>query len=935
MPAPGAHVRKEEVVGDIRLERRADGNLYAELSHRKVARQSVVKRFKTERAAAGIRTDTQLAELREALEDEKEADKFLGDPMFWRDYNSIEQSRIFRVSSVEYRNLWIMFWETVFYLSFVLIFTSFALEMSSDTVYECRSQQKDYWLGCDASGCSVDRVTDVTSLWTWLQEDFLERTFPQNVEPLEDPLANITTTWPSNGYSVNYYPLMVGETNTIVLLGAVRFRQQRVRRQEGCMVSPLFRHVFPDCFPDFKPAAKSMESFGTRYTPTYLLEAYEFANEEKTRAAPLLADMAEYPADGFMFDLPADRKEARVMLQDLWDWEWIDQSTRAVVIEMTVLNTNTNVIQNTRIFFELGATGAVRPGIRMNAFRVMFTTWAFNEGAEMSVFITQMIVFFMFVAMITYQAWLIKRTGVKFFQYGWNLLDLVNIALWIVYVMLRVQAIRDVEAEETLDPYTIGHPHVFSAFSRHMVALTTANQVLSILSLCVYIKILKYLPMVSYFRTLEEVLVTCVPKMLSFAVLIIVLFYGFGVAFFVGLGQTSISYARLSTSFLRLFFMFIEGVNIDPNWFRPVEFNYNYTGPLMSLTYLILVYFILANMFMAIVVGSYVSACMCRDVRVTGEDLEKRNPMVLFLYTYYHSIRKLSLLSDDEALPEEQSINLGDLPGIVVRKWLEKKRRMHLLIDQNLGEVSDAEMKRRMAGHVTVENTANSTRKRKKKSIWKHMTTCRKAIQRAMSLPSSEDFEIPEPEQVDSKVRLYVSHESLEDEIVSLQQLQALLDQEATLQILLGTKNALDVIRYFKPGLAAGLDPDNAEKNTDPLDKVAEMQEGVFRKIDHLEKKSLNMNRNHVPFVDDMAEEISHAITSVQNEWREELTRLIEQMTHLADGFKEMKAGMDGIVRNHNELSSMLRDDDMGGSESSSSSYSSEEGSEQIRGRSG
>ena len=34
------------------------------------------------------------------------------------------------------------------------------------------------------------------------------------------------------------------------------------------------RHVFPDCFPDFKPAAKSMESFGTRYTPTYLLEAY-------------------------------------------------------------------------------------------------------------------------------------------------------------------------------------------------------------------------------------------------------------------------------------------------------------------------------------------------------------------------------------------------------------------------------------------------------------------------------------------------------------------------------------------------------------------------------------------------------------------------------------------------------------------------------------
>jgi hypothetical protein len=103
------------------------------------------------------------------------------------------------------------------------------------------------------------------------------------------------------------------------------------------------------------------------------------------------------------------------MLQDLWDWEWIDRSTRSVVIEMTVLNTNTNVILNTRIIFELGATGAVRPGIRMSAFRVMFTTWAFNEGAEMSVFITQLIVFFMFVAQMVYQGWLIKRVGMKFF----------------------------------------------------------------------------------------------------------------------------------------------------------------------------------------------------------------------------------------------------------------------------------------------------------------------------------------------------------------------------------------------------------------------------------------------------------------------------------------------------------------------------------------
>ena len=34
-----------------------------------------------------------------------------------------------------------------------------------------------------------------------------------------------------------------------------------------------------------------------------------------------------------------------------------------------------------------------------------------------------------------------------------------------------------------------------------------------------------------------------------------------------------------------------------------------------------------------------------------------------------------------------RGILLVDLPGIVVRKWLEKKRRMQLLVDKTLGDV--------------------------------------------------------------------------------------------------------------------------------------------------------------------------------------------------------------------------------------------------------
>merc|ERR1711977_739387 len=139
-------------------------------------------------------------------------------------------------------------------------------------------------------------------------------------------------------------------------------------------------------------------------------------------------------------------------------------------------------------------------------------------------------------------------------------------------------------------------------------------------------------------------------------------------------------------------------------------------------------------MFMAIVVEAYVGANLCKEARVTEDDLAKSNPMVMILYTNYHKLRNLSLLNDDEALPEEQSIALRELPGIVVRKWLEKERRMQLLVDRTLGDVSEEEAKR-MLGRMH-DPVGASDRKRKKKPFGLLMTEFRQSCQRCLSLPS-------------------------------------------------------------------------------------------------------------------------------------------------------------------------------------------------------
>jgi len=199
-------------------------------------------------------------------------------------------------------------------------------------------------------------------------------------------------------------------------------------------------------------------------------------------------------------------------------------------------------------------------------------------------------------------------------------------------------------------------------------------------------------------------------------------------------------------------------------------------------------------------------------------------------------------------------------------------------------------------------------------------------------LPEASDFEVQEPEQQNSRVRLYGIVRPDEDEEISLQQLQSLMDSEPMLQILLGTKNAIDVIKYFKTfkreeeedEMDANL-PDKPEEKSS-LEKVAELQENVFRKVETLEKAKLNMDRLSVPFVDAMSQQVQFELSSAGNEWRQQLTGIMEVLTHITDAFTDVKKNLDQVQSNHVELSQLLTGETEGTeSETESSSESSEE----------
>merc|ERR1719393_558749 len=218
-----------------------------------------------------------------------------------------------------------------------------------------------------------------------------------------------------------------------------------------------------------------------------------------------------------------------------------------------------------------------------------------------------------------------------------------------------------------------------------MGSLIISNRVLCFLCMVCWIKLFKYLCLCGYFRLLVRVLERCAQELVVFSLLLLVIFFGFAVAFFIGMGDSSETYSTVSNSFLVLFFMLLGGFEIDDNWFGPGE---SIIKPIIFLCYIILVYFILFNVFMAIVLDAYTMVWIVHGVAGEGKE-RKRNPMTAFMYAWYHQkfygIALVKDLDDEAVQPEEMSIRLALLPGIVAKKWVEKKKKMQRIIEENLG----------------------------------------------------------------------------------------------------------------------------------------------------------------------------------------------------------------------------------------------------------
>ncbi|CAD7950683.1 unnamed protein product [Amoebophrya sp. A25] len=695
--------------------------------------------------------------------------------------------------------------------------------------------------------------------------------------------------------------------------------------------------------------------FSSAEAPTYTLKNYQWQDDVATGGHPIEGQFSQYPPSGFLVDFPLYQTETHTLIHDLWNFGWLDSGTRAVVIEFNFLNTNINIVVNNRMLFEFAPTGNVVLRHEVDAYPVWQLEFMIAGDQALAAFVYTVLLAILLVYQVWNISWHMKQCGLKFFTYGWNYIDIASVVLWIIHFSFRITAYTNISSEVNLAPARVGHPEYFMPFSRAVVnPLHSARTCLSFLSLTVWFKTLKYCCIFNGFRTLVRVQGRALGNLVNFSLVVLVIFFAFAISFYMGFQSTDQRFTDMWGSFLILFFYLVGGFELNLyDWFQPGA---DIIRPLIFLLYLLLTYFILVNVYMAMVLDAYTMVVVIRKAQSTlprkvGQSEDNKNFMLTFLYVYYHYVRGIDLVGEEEKKEEDleyEFIDLEDLPGVVAKKWLMKKRRMMETVarvngeelpaqrnwekedeeqenadddyfDENGNYVPPARDQIQQEPPSLTGNLSKGFVRVREKIVGALMPASQKALHMVREIPKTTKPAL-------TTKGMYIDNPDAMGGALGRPQLQRLLDEDKALRILLGTADALAVIKRFKyipneddtmRAMRAmeegqnGLNSFDEDAEGDGFDEtenetINQLQEVVFSRLDKLEKSSLDVDVVEVPQIKFLTMQLADLLSDVQNCWREGIIAVLESANLISGSLLQFTKNVEECSSNHNLIMEKL-----------------------------
>ncbi|XP_048640806.1 polycystin-2 isoform X1 [Marmota marmota marmota] len=510
--------------------------------------------------------------------------------------------------------------ELVTYLLFLIVLCILTYGMMSSNVYYYTRIMSQLFLDTPLSKTEKTNFKTLSSM-----EDFWK--FAEG--PLLDGLY--WKVQPSNQTEADNRSFIFYEN---LLLGVPRIRQVKVRNG-SCSIPQDLREEIKECYDVYSVSSEDRAPFGPRNGTAWI-----YTSEKDLNGSSHWGIIASYSGAGYYLDLSRTREETAAQITSLRKNVWLDRGTRATFIDFSVYNANINLFCVVRLLVEFPATGGVVPSWQFQPVKLIryVTTFDFFLAA------CEIIFCFFILYYVVEEILEIRIHKLQYFRSFWNCLDVVIIVmsqctrtfsesskkmflpsaqkfkivsgnpslirkesevgfLAVIVSQLSVMAIgislyRTSNVEGLL--HFLEDQNTFPNFEHLAYWQIQFNNIAAVTVFFVWIKLFKF---INFNRTMSQLSTTmsrCAKDLFGFAIMFFIIFLAYAQLAYLVFGAQVDDFSSFQECIVTQFRIILGDIN-----FAEIEEANRVLGPLYFTTFVFFMFFILLNMFLAIINDTY------------------------------------------------------------------------------------------------------------------------------------------------------------------------------------------------------------------------------------------------------------------------------------------------------------------------------------------
>ncbi|XP_037884726.1 polycystin-2 [Glossina fuscipes] len=368
-----------------------------------------------------------------------------------------------------------------------------------------------------------------------------------------------------------------------MLLGPPRLRQMRVK-SHSCEINDAFRRYFNSCYAGY---SSGIEYKKANYKGT------QYYSKRQLDAITLKGQIAYYYGGGYVQMLTYEREANQKIFDNLKDIKWIDRGTRIVILEFVLLNSNAYMLDNVKILAELPPVGGIVPSHQLQPLK--FSLWMEKDAF---LYIAA-IIYYLMAGFYTFEEITeIRAIGPSAYCKSlWNVFDVL--VLLLAYFSFFYNLVQPMLLNRSIDAAQKDDTR-FHSIDNLCYWNTIYIDAMGISVFLIWIKIFKFIGFNKTMLQFSTTLGRCSKDLFGFAVMFFIVFLAYAQLGLLLFGASHPDFRDFGTSVITLMRMFLG----DFEYQLIEEANY-FLGPIYFITYVLLVFFILLNMFLAIVNDTY------------------------------------------------------------------------------------------------------------------------------------------------------------------------------------------------------------------------------------------------------------------------------------------------------------------------------------------